>query len=90
MLSCKDVTRKISQAQDRRLTFRERLSIRLHLLICYACRRFVKQVTILTAVSQRLLSDDSKSGAVDTLTDSARHRIRDRLQESVDRHDGKE
>jgi hypothetical protein len=43
-LSCRDVTRLVLQGEDRRLSFAERLGVRLHLLICQACPRFVRQV----------------------------------------------
>ncbi len=40
MLSCRDATRLMSERQDRRLTLAERLSLRMHLLICDGCRNF--------------------------------------------------
>lgn len=89
MLSCKEVTQKVSQAQDRKLTLRERIGVRLHLLICYACRRFVRQLAILTAASRHLLSDDISPDNA-TLTDSARQRIQEQLQSSVEKHSGPE
>jgi hypothetical protein len=47
MLSCKEVTRLVSQGLDRRLGFAERLRLRLHLAICDGCTNFRKQVTFL-------------------------------------------
>jgi predicted anti-sigma-YlaC factor YlaD len=44
MLSCKEASRLVSQAQDRRLGWRERLALRLHLAFCDACREFSRQV----------------------------------------------
>ncbi len=85
MLSCKDVTRKISQAQDRKLTLREWIAVKLHLLICYACRRFVRQLAIVTAVSRRVLSEENPPDDA-ALTEKARQRIRERLQDSADEH----
>lgn len=43
-LSCRDVTHLVLKAEDQRLSFAERLGVRLHLLICKACPRFVVQV----------------------------------------------
>ena len=82
MLTCKEVTQKVSQSLDRQLTLRERLSVRMHLLFCYACRRFVKQLSLLTtavqgAISRDRLHDDGK------LADTARQRIRQRLQDAI-------
>lgn len=44
MLDCKHAARLLSQQQDRRLTPRERLQLRLHLMICPHCRRYGKQM----------------------------------------------
>jgi anti-sigma factor ChrR (cupin superfamily) len=47
MLSCKETAVLVSRAQDRQLSWGERLAMRLHLLICDACRQFVRQVQFL-------------------------------------------
>ena len=44
MLSCKEVSRLLSQGEDRRLTLVERVKLRLHLSVCDACTRFVRQL----------------------------------------------
>lgn len=89
MLSCKDVTHKISQAQDHTLTRRERIAVRLHLLICGACRHFVRQLAILTAVSRRVLSEDVPADDK-ILSEAARHRIRDKMRNITGNQDGTE
>ncbi len=43
MLSCKDVTERAGDWTDGQLGFRQRLAVRLHLLICAFCRRFLRQ-----------------------------------------------
>ena len=54
MLSCKDVTRLVSQGLDRRLGFGEWLRLRLHLAICDGCANFRKQMDFLRRAVQRL------------------------------------
>ncbi len=44
MLTCHDATRLMSEQEDRRLTLPERLSLRMHLLICDGCRNFGMQM----------------------------------------------
>jgi hypothetical protein len=44
MLSCKEVTRLVSQGLDRRLGFAERVRLRLHLAVCDGCSHFTKQM----------------------------------------------
>jgi Putative zinc-finger len=54
MLTCKEATRLVSQGLDRSLAFRERLALRLHLLICDGCTNFRKQVVLLREAMRRL------------------------------------
>ncbi|MCO5045609.1 MAG: hypothetical protein M9963_07095 [Kiritimatiellae bacterium] len=42
--SCEKVAELASERLDRPLTFKERLSCRLHFLICYFCRRYHDQL----------------------------------------------
>lgn len=53
MLSCKQATEMMSQGLDRRLGLGERLSLRLHLLICAGCARTRQQFAFLRAATRR-------------------------------------
>ena len=44
MPSCKDVTRLVSEGLDRELGFGERVSLRVHFLMCRGCRTFEYQM----------------------------------------------
>jgi len=82
MLSCKDVTARVSASLDRELSLRERLAVNLHLVICTACRRMVRQMELLRLVSRRLASEDAeKDMEMKTLSQEARQRIRQRLKD---------
>ena len=53
LLSCKEVTRIVSQGLDRDLGFGERVRLRVHLAICDGCTNFTKQLAFLRkAVAQ--------------------------------------
>lgn len=41
---CEKIAVLASERLDRRLTFRERLSLRLHFFICYFCKRYHDQL----------------------------------------------
>ncbi len=47
MLSCKEATRLVSEKLDRELPLWRRVSLRLHVLMCRACSRYARQVTML-------------------------------------------
>ena len=59
MLSCKEVTRIVSQGLDRRLGFGERVRLRIHLAICDGCANFSKQVAFLRKAVRQLGSRSS-------------------------------
>lgn len=44
MLTCKDASHLISEGQDRHLSLRERIGLRLHLWMCDSCWRFEQQI----------------------------------------------
>ena len=54
LLSCKDVTRLVSQGLDRRLGLGERIAVRVHLLICDGCTNFTRQMKFLRRAVARL------------------------------------
>lgn len=58
MLTCKEATQLLSQSQDRPLALRERLALRLHLLICDACSNFRRQLDFVSRASRQLLGRD--------------------------------
>ncbi|SDL37393.1 Putative zinc-finger [Franzmannia pantelleriensis] len=65
MMMCKEATRLMSLKQDRRLTFQERLSLRLHLAMCGACRECDRQFSLLNQAGQRFEADLGKRLAND-------------------------
>ena len=46
-LTCKEASRLISERMDRRLSFMEKIALRLHLGICDACTRFSRHLGFL-------------------------------------------
>ena len=60
MLSCKETTRTISEGLDRKLPLRRRIALRLHVMMCSACRAYKRQVEGLNElVSGRFRRDHS-------------------------------
>ena len=54
MLTCKEVSRLVSQGLDRRLGFGERIALLVHLSICEGCSNFSKQVAFLRKAVARI------------------------------------
>lgn len=54
MLNCKQTSLLVSQSLDRKLNWRERMAVRLHLWICVYCRRFMQQLLAMRVALKRL------------------------------------
>lgn len=54
MLSCREVTRLVSQGLDRRLGFGEWIALRVHFRICEGCRNVNDQIDFLRRAVRRL------------------------------------
>ncbi len=53
VVSCKEASLLLSEAEDRRLSLVERLKLRLHLSVCEACTRFSQQIAFLRKAMRR-------------------------------------
>ncbi|MCZ4303638.1 zf-HC2 domain-containing protein [Zoogloeaceae bacterium G21618-S1] len=63
MLSCKETSHLISQAQDRELGIVERMQLELHLAMCKGCSNLRKQMDFMRSVIRRhsAADDDTHS-----------------------------
>ena len=63
LLSCKETARLLSQGQDRKLAFGERVALRVHLAICDGCRNVSQQFAFLRlAVARLSQGEDGERG----------------------------
>lgn len=52
MLNCQQVTKLYSASQERTLTLQERMSLKVHVMMCSGCRNFGKQMLTLRQVAR--------------------------------------
>lgn len=62
MLNCHEATFLLSQAQDRRLGFSERMKLRLHVGKCRDCANFERQLPYLGVAAKALAEDEKSKG----------------------------
>ena len=60
-MTCKEVTRLVSQGLDRRLPFGRRVAVRVHLAICDGCTNFTEQMAFLRKAIAKLAEQSSKA-----------------------------
>ena len=53
MLSCKNIAEHAGDIHDRQLPLSRRVAVRLHLMLCNACRRFLKQYALAAEASAK-------------------------------------
>ena len=82
MLSCKEVSRLVSESLDRPLPWSRRVSVALHLAMCGLCRRFRGSLLTLRRQARGSGADVEApvSGRAPRLSDAARRRIRAALR----------
>jgi predicted anti-sigma-YlaC factor YlaD len=59
-LDCQDVSRLLSDAQDKDLPAAERARLRLHLVICQTCRNVDEQMQFIRQAMKRLGDEENK------------------------------
>lgn len=62
MLSCKEVTHLLSEAQDRKPTLAERVQLEMHLAMCRGCTNFKKQISFLREACKRYGTERQQDG----------------------------
>ncbi|MGE5700287.1 MAG: zf-HC2 domain-containing protein [Deltaproteobacteria bacterium] len=77
MLSCKDVTKLISESMDASLPIGRRIGVRFHLIICKWCARYERQFVLIRDTARRLATMVEMPGDSpgETLSAEARERI---------------
>lgn len=70
MLNCEKASQLASRAMDEKLSFRQNMALKLHLLLCRSCSNFTQQLNFLREVSRH---SGKKIGF--KLADEAKRRI---------------
>lgn len=59
MLNCVQVTRLYSELQERTLSTRERMSVKLHVMMCSGCRNFGLHMSVLRNAARTYAKEDT-------------------------------
>jgi len=94
MLDCKEASELASRSLDRKLSLSERLSLKIHLLLCANCTNFYGQIFLLHKAARAFLKNRRSDGhdcenpecEKLCLSDEARHRIHLVLEDARAQH----
>src|SRR3954462_4149170 len=82
---CKTIVPALGESIDRRLSFRERVNIKLHLMTCDACYRYLEQIKFLRKAMH--IREKIFVNGTDILrskmSDDAKERIKNGIEESL-------
>ena len=81
MLTCKETSLLVSESYYRRLSWRERFGVRLHLVFCDACTHFRRQMDFLRRVIGRFTQKQDEIQKEVTLSIQARERIAHEIEQ---------
>ncbi len=78
MLNCREITQLASESLDRKLTLKEHIGLRFHLMMCKLCMRYVRQLKFMHQACSGMDEIRGKESD-DRLSEDARERIRKQL-----------
>ncbi len=83
MLSCKEVSRLVSDSMERELPLRKRISLRVHLMMCKLCKGYKRQILFLRDAMRHYTAslDSDTPQPKEALSPEARKRIQNALKE---------
>jgi len=79
MLNCKEVADLASKSLDAKLTLRQKLGMRLHLMMCKFCCRYVKRLKFLHRTMASQEQNEILNQCEESLSTAARERIRQKF-----------
>lgn len=83
MMSCKKVSGLISASLDRPLSFRERLGVLAHSLICKGCTHYNNQMLFIRAASHRITQQWDADNDGPRLSPDAALRIKKCINQNI-------
>lgn len=78
-MTCQELTRLASQAQDRPLSLVQRVRLRLHAMVCVWCHRYMEQMKFMHEAAPKL-EDHAGPTSPKVLSANAKERMKKALQ----------
>ena len=78
MLTCKEVSHALASEEPGSSGWRNRLSVKLHLLMCRHCRRYSRQIQAVGDAARQIFSDSTED-------QTSRQRLRNSILDQIPR-----
>lgn len=86
MMTCEEASRLMSESLDRKLPLGKRIALRIHLLMCKLCPRFLQQMLFLKEASDHYKEEIEEDPSY-SLSTNARERIKSLLATDPEKKD---
>jgi len=80
---CKEMVQTASDSLDRKLSFRERVVFKLHLMACEPCVRYLEQSKLIRKAIEEMEAEQIANSEKPTLSEESRERIKQLLKSSM-------
>lgn len=84
--TCEMITQKISESMDHKISFIDRIKIRIHLLGCKFCQRFEKQLLTMRKIIENQANNLDELSTGPKLSDEAKNKMKLKLQQDNNRN----
>ena len=78
--SCAETARLLSEARDRQLSLRERISLRIHTMMCRMCQIYGHQISAVSGICEAA-SEQAQDCCPGKLPEECKERIRKAMKE---------
>jgi len=78
---CKEASHLISLSHDETLSFGKKIGLKMHLMICKFCRRYEKQLRLISCKAKESSEPFSSSESSPKLSDDAKSRLKNLLDQ---------
>ena len=87
MLSCRDVSRLVSDAMEQQLPLGQRMALRVHLWMCKACAAYEQQIVALRRLTRGYAEHSAREqrDGVPAMPPQTRQRLRDTIEQELER-----
>ncbi|WP_019530039.1 zf-HC2 domain-containing protein [Dasania marina] len=69
-MNCQQVTRLLSDAQERQLSLKERAALKVHTMMCYGCRNFGQQMGSLRELTREYVKGAQGTSSNEDVADT--------------------
>lgn len=81
MFQCREVAQLVSRSMDTKLTWRARMGIRFHLMMCRLCSRHKRQLELIRQLMEHYAELLQEGEPVASLSGESKDRMKQSLQE---------